>query len=107
MIYQLPVVALLYHELKEVIYSFKKVTAKLLNLGVEEVIVAFDKQFKQSNDDEFKHLVRNLKAFHKKYHQFTLISFMFDKNEITPYKASPIDCGPEIFMKLYKERVIL
>lgn len=79
----------------------------LLNLGVEEVIVAFDKQFKQSNDDEFKHLVRNLKAFHKKYHQFTLISFMFDKNEITPYKASPIDCGPEIFMKLYKERVIL
>lgn len=79
----------------------------LLKLGVEEVIVAFDRQFQQKNDEEFKRLVKNFKAFHRKYHQFTLISFIFDKDIILPYKASPIDCGPEIFLKLYKERVIL
>lgn len=79
----------------------------LLNLGAEEIIVAFDRQFKQKNDEEFKHQVKNFKALHKKYSQFVLISFMFDKDDVLPYKASPIDCGPEIFMKLYKERVML
>ena len=79
----------------------------LLNLGAEEIIVAFDRQFKQKNDEEFKHQVKNFKALHKKYSQLVRISFMFDKNDMLPYKASPIDCGPEIFMKLYKERVML
>ena len=79
----------------------------LINLGAEEIIIAFDRQFKQKNDEEFKHQVKNFKALHKKYSQLVRISFMFDKNDMLPYKASPIDCGPEIFMKLYKERVML
>jgi hypothetical protein len=36
-----------------------------------------------------------------------LISFIFDKNMITSYKASPIDEGPEKFIQLYKERIVL
>ena len=36
-----------------------------------------------------------------------LLSFIIDKNMITSYKASPIDEGPEKFLKLFKERVIL
>ena len=80
---------------------------ELVNLGVEEIIVAFDRQFKEQNDEEFKHLVRNFKAFHKKYHQYAQISFIFDKNDLLPYKASPIDCGPDVFMTLFKERVML
>ena len=79
----------------------------LLKLGVDEIIIAFDRQFKEKDDEEFQHLVRNLKALHKRYSQFVLISFMFDKEDLLPYKASPIDCGPDIFMKMFKERVIL
>jgi hypothetical protein len=32
---------------------------------------------------------------------------MFDKNRITGYKASPIDEGPDKFLKLFKERIVL
>ena len=79
----------------------------LLNAGAEEIVVAFDRQFKEKNDEEFRHLIKNFRTFHKKYHQFVTISFMFDKDDLLPYKASPIDCGPEVFMKMYKERVFL
>ena len=79
----------------------------LLDLGVEEIIVAFDRQFQNIGDDEFKHLKRNLLKIQNKYKNFALISFIFDKNKITEYKASPIDEGPEKFLQLFKERIVL
>ena len=66
-----------------------------------------DRQFKELNDDEFKHLVKKLKKLHTKFKNDVLISFIFDKNKITPYKSSPIDSGPDVFLKLFKERIIL
>ena len=81
--------------------------ALLLSLGVKEIIIAFDKQFKQKNDDEFKHLVKNLKAINTRYGHYTTISFLFDTNDILPYKASPIDCGPRTFLTMFKQRIIL
>lgn len=79
----------------------------LINQGAEEIIVCFDKQFQEVNDDEFKKLIRNLKQIHKKYGMFTKISFCFDKWNLLGYKDSPIDRGPETFMELYKRRVNL
>ena len=38
---------------------------------------------------------------------FVKITFIFDKNMLTEYKASPIDEGPDKFLKLFKERIIL
>lgn len=81
--------------------------ATLIALGVDEVIVAFDRQFKEKNDEEFQHQIKNFKTLNHRYRQFVQISFMFDNDDILPYKASPIDCGPEIFLKLFKERVML
>ena len=79
----------------------------LINQGAEEIIICMDKQFKESGDDEFKKLVRNLKQIHKKYGAYTTISYMFDKTGLLGYKDSPIDKGIETFLKLYKERVNL
>ena len=79
----------------------------LINLGVKEIIIALDKQYKELNDDEFKKLVKNLKSIHKKYGQFVKISFMFDKTNLLNYKSSPIDHGKEIFLELFKSRVNL
>jgi len=79
----------------------------LINQGAEEIIICLDKQFKEIGDDEFKKLVRNLKQIHKKYGAFTKISYMFDKKGLIGYKDSPIDCGKEIFLELYKNRVNL
>ena len=77
----------------------------LLQLGVEEIIIALDKQFQKLGDDEFKKLVKNLKNIHKKYGKYTKISFMFDKGNLLDYKDAPIDKTPEVFMQLFKERV--
>ena len=79
----------------------------LSSIGVNEIIVAFDRQFQELKDDEFKHLVGNLKKIHNRYKSITTISFIFDKNCITNYKDAPIDCGPDIFLQLFKERIFL
>ena len=79
----------------------------LLDAGAEEIIVAFDRQFQDIGDEEFKHLKTNLLRLHNKYKNFATISFIFDKNMVTGYKASPIDEGPDKFLKLFKERIIL
>lgn len=79
----------------------------LLDCGAEEIIVAFDRQFQEIGDKEFKHLKSNLLKLYNKYKNFVNISFVFDKNMITGYKDSPIDDGKEIFLKLFKERIVL
>ena len=79
----------------------------LLDAGAEEIIIAFDRQFKEIGDDEFKHLKINLLKIKSKYNNLVIISFIFDKKMITGYKASPIDEGPDKFLKLFKERIII
>ena len=79
----------------------------LINLGVEEIIICLDKQFKEIGDSEFKKLVKNLRNIYKKYGNLVKISFMFDKWDLIDYKSSPIDHGPEIFLELFNRRVNL
>lgn len=79
----------------------------LIDCGAEEIIVAFDRQFKDIGDEEFKHLTKNLMKIRDKYKNYVTISFVFDKHMITGYKASPIDEGPEKFLQLFKERIII
>ena len=79
----------------------------LLSLGVKEIIVAFDRQYKELNDEEHKRWCKKLTDINKKYSPKVQISFMFDKTGLLDYKSSPIDHGPEVFMKLFKERIIL
>lgn len=79
----------------------------LLKYGAKEIIVAFDKQFKQIGDDEWKKLTKNLKSIHNKYGAYAQISYLFDKKDLLGYKMSPIDAGPDVFLELFKERVII
>ena len=79
----------------------------LLELGVDEVIIAFDKQFQEIGDQEWTQWTKKLKDLHKKYNSLVHITFMFDKKNLLGYKDSPIDKGPDIFMQLFKERIIL
>lgn len=78
----------------------------LKSLGVREIIVALDRQFKEIGDDEFKRLKTKLIYLGKKYGNVVKLSVIFDKEMITGYKASPIDEGPEKFEYLLKERFI-
>lgn len=80
-------------------------TQLLIDAGAQEIIIAFDRQFQNVGDDEYCHLLRNLKKIQMKYKNYVQISYILDRKKITGYKDSPIDCGKEKFLILYKERV--
>lgn len=79
----------------------------LIDVGAKEIVIAFDRQFQEIGDKEFKHLTTNLIKLNKRYKNYVNISFIFDKNKITQYKSSPIDESPNKFLELFKERIIL
>ena len=79
----------------------------LINCGAKEIIIAFDKQFKEKGDKEWNQLIKKLYDIHSKYGAYVQISYLFDKENLLDYKMSPIDAGPDVFMKLFKERVII
>ena len=80
----------------------------LKDLGVEEIVIAFDKQFQKPGDNEWKRWTKKLTEIHRKYSGFVKISFMFDtKGDLLGYKDSPIDCGKDTFLELFKRRVTI
>lgn len=79
----------------------------LKGLGVNEIILAFDRQFQEIGDEEFKKLKAKLLHIHDKYKNTIKITIIFDKCMITSYKASPIDEGKEKFEQLLKERIFI
>lgn len=79
----------------------------LMDCGAEEIIIAFDRQFKELGDSECKKLTSKLTKLNLKYHNIVTISFIFDKKLITGYKASPVDEGAKKFIELFNQRIIL
>ena len=79
----------------------------LLSLGVKEIIIAFDKQFKELNDEEHKKWVKKMKDIYKKYSPYVQVSFIFDIDGLLGYKESPTDRDKETFLELFKRRIIL
>lgn len=79
----------------------------LKNKGVNEIIVGFDHDFTDLTEKTAKNIIKKYKSIYLKYGNYITISFIWDKNNLTPYKASPTDCGKEIFLTLFKERVNL
>lgn len=77
----------------------------LLNLGVEEVIVAFDKQYKEVGDEESKKWVKKFLGLNQKYSKYVRMSFLFDDEGLLRYKDSPVDEGKDIFLRLFEKRV--
>ena len=79
----------------------------LIAAGAKEIIVAFDRQFQALGDKEHKHQIANFRKLFTKYKNYVNLSIINDRHMITSYKASPIDEGPEKFLQLFKERVVL
>lgn len=79
----------------------------LIQSGAKEIVLAFDRDFEEIGDDKFKRLKRKVSTLSKKYCNEVIISIIWDKNKITGLKDSPIDDGADIFLKLFKERIII
>ena len=88
----------------------------LLSLGVEEIIIALDKQYIQedidnkankTNYNEFTLYLKKIKKIVKMFEKQCNVSIVMDFNNLIEYKSSPIDCGKEIFEALLRNRAIL
>lgn len=81
----------------------------LLSLGVEEIIVAFDRQYRECGykDEEWAKWTKKLQIISAKYSPYVQVSFMFDKEHLLDYKDSPIDKGKDVFIELFNRRIIL
>ena len=79
----------------------------LIEAGAEEIIIAFDKQYEKLNTEESRKWSKKLTGFYNKYKNNCLITFLWDKGEVLGYKSSPIDEGPDKFLQLFKERIVL
>lgn len=79
--------------------------ARILNeLGVEEVVIAFDKQYRNLHEKDLwrKKIYKSLKYLLP----FCKVSVIWDdiENGLLAYKDSPVDKGKEIFKKLLQSR---
>ena len=85
--------------------SFSKAKAQLLiDLGVEECIVAIDKEYDIMDSEEFNEYKNKVLKIAKFLKGFMRVSVMYDKENLLDKKDSPIDKGEDIFYKLYDER---
>lgn len=75
----------------------------LKNLGVENIIIALDKQWKIYGDKEYKIWEKKFKEIAKKCRGMN-ISYLIDTDNIIGYKDSPIDRSWDAFYELFLNR---
>ena len=80
----------------------------LVEAGAKEICVAFDADYKSIGDEDWDRTVAKLEKIYTKFKGYADISFLFDtKGTMLGYKDSPTDCGKEVFMELWNNRVSL
>ena len=80
----------------------------LKSLGVEEVIIALDKEYESFGSKEEKmYAVKIRKALIEKLIPFFTVSVIWDTTNLLQKKDSPTDRGGEIFRKLYSNRIFI
>lgn len=78
----------------------------LISLGVEEVIIALDRQYVEMESDEYykwiehlqKHVLQILLPYFK-------VNVIWDTEGLLSYKSSSTDFGKEILLKLMKQKI--
>ena len=78
----------------------------LLDCGVKEVVLGLDKDFQELYTEEYDQTVRKIDKLYKKFYNRVSISVLFDKYNLLGYKNSPLDCGKEVFLYLWRHRII-
>lgn len=79
----------------------------LLSLGVQEIIVGFDRQYEEIGDSNWEKWTKKLYHIHNKYNGLVQISYLFDKEHLLDFKDSPVDKGKDVFIELFKNRIII
>lgn len=79
----------------------------LIAAGAKEIALAFDKQFQSIGDAEWEKLKEKYYTIHNKYGGIIQLSFLFDFDNLLQYKDAPIDRGPQVFLQLFQNRIMI
>lgn len=77
----------------------------LLELGVNDVVLCMDSDYKQVGDDEFKFFVVKMKKLAAKLKPFFNCSIVYNNQDYDMYKCNMMDIPYEQAMKLWESRV--
>ena len=79
----------------------------LLELGVNDVVIAFDSDYHQVGDDEFKFFVVKMKKLAAKLKPYFSVNIIYNNQGYDMYKCNMMDLPYEQAMKLWESRVIV
>jgi len=79
----------------------------LLSLGIQELIIALDRQYQILTDQEHKDWAAKMYNLYNKYGKYIQLSYIFDKGYTLKYKNSPIDQGKDTFLELFNKRIFI
>ena len=87
--------------------SLNKFQVSLLTniLGVNEITIAFDKEYEDWRSNEAREYRTKIENMCKKYKWQATFYYIWDMDNLLGYKDSPFDKGKEIFEELYKHRI--
>lgn len=74
-------------------------------LGVNEITIAFDKEYKDWRSDEAYNYRLKIENICKKYSSQAVFYYIWDMDNLLDYKDSPFDKGKEVFEELYRHRI--
>ena len=79
----------------------------LLELGVNDVVLCFDSDYKQVGDDDFKFFVAKMKKLASKLRPYFSTSIVYNNQGYDAYKCNIMDLQYNKAMKLYESRAII
>lgn len=75
--------------------------------NVDEIIIAYDKEFQKIGDVNFTKSIAALQNIANKLNNYCNVSLIFDKFDLLGYKQAPIDKGKETFEFLFQNRIFI
>lgn len=79
----------------------------LLELGVNDVVLCMDSDYRQVGDDDFQFFVTKMKKLADKLRGYFNVSIIYNNQGYDGYKYSPVDFTYDQFMTLYERRARL
>ena len=80
----------------------------LINLGVKEVIVGLDKQYKLSDQSSCDKWINHIKKeFIQPLSPYMDVNVIWDSNNELDYKMSPTDKGKDVLLQLMKSKILV
>ena len=79
----------------------------LLELGVNDVVICFDSDYRQVGDDDFKFFVHKMKKLASKLRPYFSTSIVYNNQGYDAYKCNIMDLQYNKAMKLYESRAII